>query len=117
MGSIWVMLVVELIVHIISVTIIGVTIIGVTIIGVTIIGVTIISVTIISVTIIGVTNTLVTIQESINVESTNPKSCTCVWTQLGGDTSYEQKERKRRMFKNHFLFFRPFFPIMILFFH
>ena len=86
MGSIWVMLVVELIVHIISVTIIG------------------------------VTNTLVTIQESINVESTNPKSCTCVWTQLGGDTSYEQKERKRRMFKNHFLFFRPFFPIMILFF-
>ena len=91
MGSIWVMLVVELIVHIISVTII-------------------------SVTIIGVTNTLVTIQESINVESTNPKSCTSVWTQLGGDTSYEQKERKRRMFKNHFLFFRPFFPIMILFF-
>ena len=86
MGSIWVMLVVELIVHIISVTIIG------------------------------VTNTLVTIQESINVESTNPKSCTCVWTRLGGDTSYEQKERKRRMFKNHFLFFRPFFPIMILFF-
>ena len=102
MGSIWVMLVVELIVHIISVTIIGVTIIGVTIIGVTI---------------IGVTNTLVTIQESINVESTNPKSCTCVWTRLGGDTSYEQKERKRRMFKNHFLFFRPFFPIMIIFFH
>ena len=81
MGSIWVMLVVELIVHIISVTIIG------------------------------VTNTLVTIQESINVESTNPKSCTCVWTQLGGDTSYEQKERKRRMFKNHFLFFRPFFQL------
>ena len=89
MGSIWVMLVVELIVHIISVTIIGVTII--------------------SVTIISVTNTLVTIQESINVESTNPKSCTCVWTQLGGDTSYEQKERKRRMFKNHFLFFSSFF--------
>ena len=76
MGSIWVMLVVELIVHIISVT-----------------------------------NTLVTIQESINVESTNPKSCTSVWTQLGGDTSYEQKERKRRMFKNHFLFFRPFFQL------
>ena len=84
MGLIWVMLVVELIVHIISVTIT-------------------------SVTIIGVTNTLVTIQESINVESTNPKSCTCVWTQLGGDTSYEQKERKRRMFKNHFLFFSSFF--------
>ena len=94
MGSIWVMLVVELIVHIISVTIIGVTIIGVTII---------------SVTIIGVTNTLVTIQESINVESTNPKSCTCVWTRLGGDTSYEQKERRRRMFKNHFLFFSSVF--------
>ena len=89
MGSIWVMLVVELIVHIISVTIIGVTII--------------------SVTIIGVTNTLVTIQESINVESTNPKSCTCVWSRLGGDTSYEQKERRRRMFKNHFLFFSSVF--------